>query len=90
MAENETDHIGGINQTEEQRTRLALKSLKHCSDDEQFGKLFPEIKEEIDEKLKADPKKYGVIQSKKTDSKKPVEKKEFLQYMFGRMQLWIE
>ena len=85
MAENETDHIGGINQTEEQRTQLALKSLKHCSDDEQFGKLFPEIKEEIDEKLKADPKKYCV--SQKSDAKKPVEKKEFLQYMFGRMRL---
>ena len=57
MAENETDHIGGINQTEEQRRQLALESLRHCSDDEQFGKLFPDIKEEIDGKLKLHPKK---------------------------------
>lgn len=53
MAKNESDHIGSIKQTEEQRRQLALKSLRHCSDDEQFGKLFPEIKEEIDKKFRS-------------------------------------
>ena len=60
MAENKTGHIGGIKQTEEERRKLALKSLRHCSEDVQFGKLFPEVKKEINEKLKSHPKKYGV------------------------------
>ena len=60
MAENKTSHAGADNQTEEQRRKLALKSLRHCSEDVQFGKLFPEVKKEIDEKLKSHPKKYGV------------------------------
>ena len=47
--------VGGLDRTEEQRKEYALKSLKHCSKDEQFGELFPKIKEEIEEKLKSDP-----------------------------------
>ena len=60
MAENKTGHTGGVKQTEDQRRKLALGSLRHSSEDKQFGRLFPEVKKEIDEKLKMHPKKYGV------------------------------
>ena len=52
MAQNDGKSVGSLNETEEKRKELALKSLHHCSNDEQFGILFPAVKEEIDEKLK--------------------------------------
>ena len=44
--------VGSIHESEWKRKELALKSLQHCSNDKQFGVLFPEIKEEIDEKIR--------------------------------------
>ena len=52
MAQNDTNSVGSLDETEEKRKELALKSLHHCSKDKQFGKLFPDFKNEIDEKLK--------------------------------------
>ena len=52
MDQNDRKTIGLLDETEEKRKELALKSLHHCSKDKQFGKLFPDIKNEIDEKLK--------------------------------------
>ena len=40
------------------KKQMALKSLRHCSNDGQFGEMFPELKQEIDEKLEANPSKY--------------------------------
>ena len=54
MVENDKTSVGAMNETEEKRKELALKSLQHCSNDEQFGILFPEVKKEIDEKLNSD------------------------------------
>ena len=54
MVENDEMSVGATNETEEKRKELALKSLQHCSNDEQFSVLFPELKDEIDEKLKSD------------------------------------
>ena len=52
MADNEWNHYGGRNDSEEQRKQFAIESLQHCSNDAQFGELFPEVKQEIDEKIK--------------------------------------
>ena len=52
MAENDSKSIGAIEETVEVRKELAAMSLQLCSEDEQFGRLFPEIKKEIDDKLK--------------------------------------
>ena len=54
MVEDNCDHIGGLEGTVEQRRELAVKSLRHCSRDEQFGQLFPGVKKEIDEKISLD------------------------------------
>ena len=56
MADNEWNHYGGRNDSEEQRKQFAIESLQHCSDDAQFGELFPEVKQEIDIKLNDDKK----------------------------------
>ena len=45
--------VAALKETGEKRKELASKSLQHCSNDKQFGVLFPEIKEEIDENLKS-------------------------------------
>ena len=52
MADNEWNHYGGRNDSEERRRQFAIESLQHCSNDAQFGELFPEVKQEIDEKIK--------------------------------------
>ena len=52
MADNEWNHYGGRNDSEERRRQFAIESLQHCSNDAQFCELFPEVKQEIDEKLK--------------------------------------
>ena len=44
--------VGALQETEEKQKELAPKSLLHCSNDNQFGVLFPEIKEEVDAKLR--------------------------------------
>ena len=52
-------HQGGaMVRSDAYKKQMALKSLRHCSDDEQFGELFPELKQEIDGKLAANPSKY--------------------------------
>ena len=61
MVDNETRHIGAMVTTAEHKKQLALKSLRHCSDDEQFGELFPKLKREIDEKMAANPSKYETV-----------------------------
>ena len=53
MVEDETNHIGGLDRSEDERKQLAVTSLEHCSNDLQFGQLFPAVKKEIDEKLSA-------------------------------------
>ena len=53
MADNDWNHYGGRNDSEEQRKQFAIESLQHCSNDAQFGELFPEVKQEIDEKIKS-------------------------------------
>ena len=63
MVDNETRHIGAMVTTAEHKKQLALKSLRHCSDDEQFGELFPELKREIDGKLAENPEKYAASNS---------------------------
>ena len=40
------------------RKRLARESLHHCSNDVTFSRLFPELKQEIDEKLASNPGRY--------------------------------
>ena len=52
MADNDWNHYGGRNDSEEIRKQFAIESLQHCSNDAQFGELFPEVKQEIDEKIK--------------------------------------
>ena len=67
MAENKINYEEGINETEKIRKQLALKSLRHCSNDELFKELFLEIKQEIDEKpdsdSESDSKKYDCLHS---------------------------
>ena len=58
MVDNDFVHTGAMQRSDAYKKQLALKSLRHCSDDEQFGELFPELKREIDEKLAANPSKY--------------------------------
>ena len=58
MVDKDTYHIGAMHRSDKYKKQLALKSLRHCSDDEQFVELFPELKQEIDEKLTANPEKY--------------------------------
>ena len=64
MAENDRKSVGAMNETEEQRKELAQKSLQNCSNDEQFADLFPELKKEVDEKLKSNLEKCGVSKTK--------------------------
>ena len=52
MTDDDSDHYEGISGTEKERKELVSRLLRHSSEDEQFGILFPEIKREIDEKLK--------------------------------------
>ena len=48
--------------------RLARESLHHCSNDVIFSSLFPELKQEIDEKLASNPGKYEAIDDKIIES----------------------
>ena len=56
MADNDWNHYGGRNDSEEQRKQIAIESLQHCRNDAQFCELFPEVKQEIDEKIKLNKK----------------------------------
>ena len=40
------------------RMHLARNSLHECSKDVTFGRLFPDLKQEIDKKLKSNPDLY--------------------------------
>ena len=55
---------GAMIRSEEYKKQLALKSLRHCSGDERFGELFPELKQETDDKLAANPDKYEAANNK--------------------------
>ena len=55
---------GAMVRSEEYKKLLALNSLRHCSGDDQFGELFPELKQETDEKLAANPDKYEAANNK--------------------------
>ena len=58
-------HQGGaMVRSDAYKKQMALKSLRHCSDDEQFGELFPELKQEIDGKLAENPEKYAAADNK--------------------------
>ena len=64
MVDNDFVHTGAMQRSDEYKKQLALKSLRHCSDDSQFGELFPELKQEIDGKLEANPDKYEAADDK--------------------------
>ena len=52
MADNDWNHYGGRNDSEEERKQFAIESLQHCSNDAQFSELLPEVKQEIVENIK--------------------------------------
>ena len=56
MADNDWNHYGGRNDSEEKWKQFAIESLHQCSNDAQFCELFPEVKQEIDFKLNDDEK----------------------------------
>ena len=66
MADNDWNHYGGRNDSEEKRKQFAMESLHQCSNDAQFYELFPEVKQEIDEKIKQN-EKIKLVQRKNSD-----------------------
>ena len=68
MVDKDYGHVGGISRSNNYKEQLALKSLRHCTDDVTFSELFPELKQEIDEKLASNPGKYEAYDDKIIES----------------------
>ena len=60
MVEDDRQLSGAM---EEQIKEIAQKSLQNCSNNEQFVHLFPELKQEIDGKLRSNLKRCGVFET---------------------------